>query len=116
MGRGKGPTLSGGLGPAETLEATLAYFWARVLGKSQIGLNENFFEAGGTSLKAVQLLALIQREFKRSLPITSLFECPSIGLFAARMKAPAHARKTNAVAALRRGQQRRYGKRTRKAA
>jgi len=109
MGRGNARTLSGELGPAEPLEATLAYLWARVLGKGQIGLNDNFFDAGGTSLKAVQLLALIQREFKRSLPITSLFECPSIGLFAARMKAPAHAAKTNAAKALTRGQQRRQG-------
>src|SRR6185295_2342050 len=43
--------------PAGSLEAALADIWARVLGKSQVGLHDNFFDAGGTSLKAVRVVA-----------------------------------------------------------
>ena len=111
MGRDHPPALSAEIGPAETLETSLTNLWGRVLGRRQIGLNENFFEAGGTSLKAVQLVALIQRELNRSLSITSLFECPTIRLLAARMKSPAPVGNwIKAVKALRRGQQRRQGR------
>jgi acyl carrier protein len=111
MGRNQAAVLPADIGPAETLEPSLVNLWGRVLGRRQIGLNENFFEAGGTSLKAVHLVALIQRELKRSLPITALFECPSISLLAARMKSPAPAGNwIEAVKALRRGQQRRQGR------
>ena len=115
MGRDQAPALPAEIAPAETLETSLVNLWGRVLGRRQIGLNENFFEAGGTSLKAVQLVALMQRELKRSLPITSLFECPTIRLLASRMKSSAPAgNRIEAVKALRRGQQRRYGRITRR--
>jgi acyl carrier protein len=112
MGRDQAATLPAEIGPAETLETSLVNLWGRVLGRRQIGLNENFFEAGGTSLKAVQLVALIQREFKRSLPITAFFECPTISFLAARMKssAPVGGNGIEAVKALKRGQQRRQGR------
>ena len=111
LGRDHALALSPGIGPAETLEATLVNLWGRVLGRRQIGLSENFFEAGGTSLRAVQLLALIQRELKRNLPITALFECPSIGSLAARMNSPARVGNwIDAVKALKRGQQRRQAR------
>jgi acyl carrier protein len=103
------------IGPAETLEASLVNLWGRVLCRRQIDLNENFFEAGGTSLKAVQLIALIQRELKRSLPITALFECPTIRLLASRMKSSTPAgNRIETVKALQRGQQRRVGRITRR--
>lgn len=111
MGRDHAPALPAEIGPAATLETSLVILWGRVLGRRQIGLNENFFEASGTSLKAVQLVALIQRELKRSLPITALFECPTISLLAARMKSSAPMGNwIEAVKALRRGQQRRQGR------
>ena len=108
MGRNQAPALPAADRAGQTLETSLVNLWGRVLGRRQIGLNENFFEAGGTSLKAVQLVALIQRELKRSLPITALFECPTISLLAARMKSSAPVGNwIEAVKALRRGQQRR---------
>jgi FkbH-like protein/FkbM family methyltransferase len=117
ISRDQAPALPAEIGPAQTLEMSLVNLWRRVLGRRQIGLNENFFEAGGTSLKAVQLVALIQRELKRSLPITVLFECPSIGSLAARMNSPARVENSiDAVKALKRGQQRRNGSNTRKVA
>jgi FkbH-like protein/FkbM family methyltransferase len=117
MGRDQASALPAEIGPAATLEMSLVNLWERVLGRRQIGLNENFFEAGGTSLKAVQLIALIQRELKRSLPITALFECPSIASLAARMNNPTRVgNRIDAAKALERGQQRRSGRNTKKVA
>jgi FkbH-like protein/FkbM family methyltransferase len=100
-----------------TLEKALMNIWRKVLGTSRIGMNDNFFEAGGTSLRAVQVIAMIKKELKQTLSIVSLFECPTVTLLAAKLSATsgeAHGGATIAAAALR-GQQRRYNTMRRKA-
>ena len=96
--------------PGGTLETTLMNIWRKVLGRRQIGMNDNFFEAGGTSLRAVQVIAMIKKELKQSLSIVSLFECPTVTLLAAKLSGTlgeTHDGTITAAAALR-GQQRRY--------
>ena len=104
------PATAAELTPAGGLETAVADIWRRVLGRPRIGVNDNFFEAGGTSLKAVQVLAMIRRELKQSLSIVSLFECPTVALLAARIGATSGAARggsTAAPAALR-GRRRRH--------
>ena len=96
--------------PGDALETVLVKIWKKVLGRPQIGINDNFFEVGGTSLRAVQIIAMIKKELKQTLSIVSLFECPTVTLLAAKLNATsveAHGGTTTAAAALR-GQQRRY--------
>ncbi|HEX4884553.1 MAG TPA: HAD-IIIC family phosphatase, partial [Casimicrobiaceae bacterium] len=99
-----------GAEPAGTaLETALAAIWRKVLGRTRMGLDENFFDAGGTSLRAVQVIAALRRDLGRSVSIVTLFECPTVRLLAARLgdtEAPAGA---TAAAAVQRGKQRRYG-------
>jgi acyl carrier protein len=71
--------------PGTSVERDLAKIWQNVLGKSQIGLTQNFFETGGTSLRAVQLIAAVKKKLGISLPLTILFECPTIALMAAKL-------------------------------
>ena len=54
---------------------------------ARVGLNDNFFEAGGTSLRAVQVIAMIKKELNQTLSIVSLFECPTVTLLAAKLSA-----------------------------
>jgi hypothetical protein len=105
------PSTVAGLAPPGTaLETALTAIWKRVLGRTQIGINENFLEVGGTSLKAVMVVAAIKRDLKRDLSIISLFECPTIRLLAANLAAasggPEHA--PGAGDAEARGRQRRH--------
>jgi len=103
--------------PGSTLETALANIWRKVLGRPRIGMNDNFFEVGGTSLRAVQVIAMIKKELKQTLSIVSLFECPTVTLLAAKLSAAsgeAQGETTIAVAA-QRGQQRRYNTVRRKA-
>jgi len=72
--------------PSGSIETTLVNIWRKVLGRTGIGLNVNFFEVGGTSLKAVQVVTMIRKELNHSLSIVSLFECPTIALLAARLR------------------------------
>ncbi|MEO8231773.1 MAG: FkbM family methyltransferase [Ignavibacteriota bacterium] len=71
--------------PETNLEMRLSEIWQTVLGVSKIGADDNFFEVGGTSLKAVQLIATIKKELKKSISIVTLFECPTIKLLSKNM-------------------------------
>ena len=107
----------GDAGAGSSLEAALVGIWRRVLGRPRIGLNDNFFEAGGTSLRAVQVIAAIKKELNHTLSIVSLFECPTVKLLAARLAATSEEAKAGitTAAAVLRGQQRRYGAQRQKA-
>jgi hypothetical protein len=90
------------------LQTALLNIWRKVLGRPRIGLNDNFFEAGGTSLRAVQVIATIKRELKQSLSIVSLFECPTVALLAAKLDWRTRTKDKHDGKAALRGQQRRY--------
>jgi acyl carrier protein len=48
-----------------------------VLGGDAIGVEDDFFELGGNSLVAVQLIALVRKQIQVKLPMRSLFEEPT---------------------------------------
>jgi hypothetical protein len=57
------------------IEATVAAIWKELLGLPQIGINDNFFDVGGTSLLATILLKRLNITFKCGLQIADVFEC-----------------------------------------
>ncbi len=64
--------------PSTHLEKTLCSMWSEVLEVDPIGINQNFFELGGHSLIATQLISRIREKFSMDLPITSLFDEPTV--------------------------------------
>jgi acyl carrier protein len=56
-----------------------------VLGHSPIDPDENFFDLGGDSLRAVELMAEIETLSGRELPVTLLFEAPSVSALSAAL-------------------------------
>ena len=68
----------GNLQPADNLELQLIKIWENVLGIQPIGLSDNFFDLGGHSLLAVTLFAQIHKTFGKNIPLTYLFQCPTI--------------------------------------
>jgi len=59
-------------------EELLAGLWASVLGVERVGVHDNFFDLGGHSLLAVSLLAQIEQEFGKHLPLAALFQGATI--------------------------------------
>jgi amino acid adenylation domain-containing protein len=59
--------------PPTAVEERLAALWARLLGLEGIGRDESFFALGGNSLLAVRLVAEIEDDFGRPLPLASVF-------------------------------------------
>jgi len=77
------PSLEGTGGyaaPGDEVEAKLVETWADVLGieKDIIGINDNFFQLGGHSLKATILVSKIHKIFNVKIPLTEIFKKPTI--------------------------------------
>lgn len=62
--------------PRTELEERLAVIWREVLGVDRVGINESFFDLGGHSLKAVQLVSQIQCKLGVTLSIRDVFGAP----------------------------------------
>lgn len=71
-------TLTEEQAPQTPLEQELAEIWAEVLGISQVSRQANFFEQGGYSLLAIQLISRVRKHFQAELPIRTLFETPTL--------------------------------------
>ena len=74
--------------PRTATEATLSTIWADLLGVPEIGVHDNFFEFGGHSLLAAQVVARIEEVFRTTLPLRSLFDAPTVAQMAALIEAP----------------------------
>ena len=66
------------VGPRNALERELADVWRQLLGVKEIGIHDDFFELGGQSLVAVRLFNRIRKHYKVDLPLSTLFEAPTI--------------------------------------
>lgn len=64
--------------PRDEIEARLAKVWESVLGITPVSVTRKFFELGGHSLLAVRLVARIEKEFGRRLPVAAVFQAPSV--------------------------------------
>jgi acyl-CoA synthetase (AMP-forming)/AMP-acid ligase II/thioesterase domain-containing protein len=68
--------------PRTPAEQTLEKIWARLLGVERIGVQEDFFHAGGDSVLATALLAEIQRTFGRHLSHANMLQGATIAYLA----------------------------------
>jgi amino acid adenylation domain-containing protein len=68
--------------PRGAKETVLADLWSKLLGLERVGTRDNFFDLGGHSLLAVTMFHAVQREFGVKLPLSSLYEAPTVELMA----------------------------------
>lgn len=64
--------------PRDSVEIRLVCIWEELLNTHPIGVHDNFFEIGGHSLLAVQLMAKIQQEWQLELPVSTLMRLPTV--------------------------------------
>jgi amino acid adenylation domain-containing protein len=62
----------------DALDQMLLQIWANVLGVKRVGLRDNFFDLGGHSLGAVQMMAEIRNLTGKALPLATLFQAPTV--------------------------------------
>lgn len=73
--------------PRDIIEIQLAHIWESVLKKQSIGRKTDFFALGGHSIVAIQIMSRIQRQFGKNLPLSVLFQNPTIAQLAAALRA-----------------------------
>jgi acyl transferase domain-containing protein/thioesterase domain-containing protein/aryl carrier-like protein len=71
---------------ADALSQSIAGYWCSLLGVTDVRAGDNFFDLGGHSLVAVRLFARIKRELGADLPLSALFERPTLGGFSAMVR------------------------------
>jgi hypothetical protein len=71
--------------PVTPQEAEIAAVWKSVLGHPRVGLDDNFFDLGGTSLALVQTHSRLTADLHLDLSVLDLFEHPTIRSLARRI-------------------------------
>jgi len=72
------------LPPRNELEQTVAQIWERVLGRQQVGVQDNYFAVGGDSIKAIQIMARLQ-ESGLKVEVLDIFQFPTVAGLAGRI-------------------------------
>ena len=72
--------------PYTGTEIVLADIWKAVLGCKIVGTDDNFFELGGHSLLAISVISRINNAFGLQMPLSLLFEHPTIADFAQKLE------------------------------
>ncbi|WP_372661452.1 non-ribosomal peptide synthetase [Amycolatopsis kentuckyensis] len=82
------PGPAGSSRPPETpTELAVAEAWTDLLGTGEVGLDEDFFAAGGHSILATELMYRLRKRFEVDVPLRTLFDDPTVGGMAARIDA-----------------------------
>ncbi|HEX3126712.1 MAG TPA: SDR family NAD(P)-dependent oxidoreductase, partial [Thermoanaerobaculia bacterium] len=67
-------------------ERTIARVWQEILGIDRVGVHDNYFDLGGTSLNAIQVVAELQKELDVEIHPVALFEAPTVAELAKRLR------------------------------
>ncbi|GJG89259.1 hypothetical protein tb265_44400 [Gemmatimonadetes bacterium T265] len=87
--------------PRSDTEHVIARIWAELLGRDAVGVDDNFFDLGGQSLVATQIMSRVRDGFQTDLPVSLIFEHPTVEAFAravtAREASPGRAERVAAI-------------------
>jgi thioesterase domain-containing protein/acyl carrier protein len=85
--------------PGDVLERKLLRIWSEVL-EVKVGPEDDFFDLGGHSLMAVNLFAAIETEMGLRLPLSTIFEAPTVRQLAEVLRSNGWATPWRSLAAL----------------
>ena len=74
--------------PRTPIEQELIGMWCEILGLESIGINSDFLALGGDSLRAMQLLSRINKQYGLLLTIRDMFDTPTVADLAALVEKP----------------------------
>jgi amino acid adenylation domain-containing protein len=73
--------------PRDSLERMLVGLWEQILNRGGVGVYDDFFDLGGYSLLATRLFAMIEDMTGMRIPLSALFEAPTIAHLAVVLRA-----------------------------
>jgi acyl transferase domain-containing protein len=68
------------------MQRYVALLWRDLLGSDDFGLHDSFFEVGGHSLLAMQMVSQLRKQGAGTLEMTDLFESPTVAGIAGRLE------------------------------
>ncbi|MEV5955021.1 amino acid adenylation domain-containing protein [Streptomyces sp. NPDC051987] len=89
--------------PRDHVEHALYRIWQRVLLHPSIGVGDNFFDIGGTSLSAIKMAHEVTEVFGRRLPVAEVMVRPTIEALAALLREDGAHRAPGSLIEFRRG-------------
>jgi len=69
---------SGYVAPRTPIEKAMAEIWMKILQVEQVGINDNFFDLGGHSLKAMRVITEVRDIFGVEMEPRTVFDAPTI--------------------------------------
>jgi acyl carrier protein len=84
--------------PRGEVEEILAKVWKELLRVERVGREDNFFELGGHSILAMQVRVRIRSSLSLDVPMSSLFEFPTLRQLSAEIDALRQARLLDSLA------------------
>ncbi len=72
--------------PRTPLEATLVELWREALQVEQVGLDDDFFESGGSSISAALVVNALQERLGETVPVVIVFNAPTIARLAVQLR------------------------------
>ncbi|UED87322.1 non-ribosomal peptide synthetase/type I polyketide synthase [Streptomyces profundus] len=73
--------------PVTLYEERMAERWRQLLGVERVGLRHDFFAVGGSSVRLIELIHLLQGEFQISIPVSQLFKVTTLHGMAGALEA-----------------------------
>ncbi|MDV9198748.1 AMP-binding protein, partial [Streptomyces sp. Wh19] len=64
--------------PRTPFELSMARHWEELLGLERVGLAQEFFEAGGSSIKLIELIHRLRKEFGVGIPVSLLYRVTTL--------------------------------------
>ncbi|MGE5498455.1 MAG: AMP-binding protein, partial [Syntrophothermus sp.] len=74
------------IAPSDTWEKSLALIFEEILQVHPVGIKDSFFDLGGHSLLAIRLMDLIQERLKKTIPLVSIYQNPTVETLALLLK------------------------------
>jgi amino acid adenylation domain-containing protein len=72
--------------PRDSVEQRLLAIWSSILEQDVSSPDADFFELGGQSLRAIKLMARINKDFGCRLPMSAVFSAPTVAAMAALVR------------------------------
>ncbi|MFF0506549.1 amino acid adenylation domain-containing protein [Streptomyces fimicarius] len=76
--------------PVTLYEISVARHWKTLLGRERVGLEDDFFELGGSSIKLIELLHHLRTEFGVGVPVSRLYQVTTLHGMAATVEDVLH--------------------------